>query len=46
VETSGSEKEETMLKSISSIGKRTRVDILNYFGNFNLKELIDWITDL
>lgn len=35
-----------MLKAISKIGKRPRIEIENYAGNLNPEELIDWINDM
>jgi hypothetical protein len=35
-----------LIRVISKIGKRPRVEVPSYFGSLNLEELIDWIKKL
>ena len=38
--------EENIFKAISKIGKRPKFDVPTFFGNINLEELIDQISEL
>jgi hypothetical protein len=35
-----------LIRAISKIGKRPKVEVSNFFRNLNPKELIDWINDM
>lgn len=35
-----------LLRAISNIGKRPKMEVLNFSGSLNLQDLIDWINDM
>jgi hypothetical protein len=35
-----------IIREISKIRKRLKVEVSIFFGNMNLEELIDWINDM
>ena len=37
---------ERLLRAISKIGKRHKLEVPTFLGNINLEELIDWINEL
>ena len=40
------QKEGRLFRAISKIGKRLKIEVLIFFGNINLEELIEWNNEL